>query len=81
MERADITTDVCEQTNRFTINLFKKKIIERELDPRQLEGTWPEACDILEAHFGRITRVMVQNSSKLLTLYRIAVLELNSMKK
>ena len=78
MGNGDITADVSEEMNRFTIHLFKKNIRERGLDVMQLEGTWAEASDILQGHFGRISRIMLKNSSKLLTLYRIAISEMQS---
>jgi len=68
--------NVEEITDRLTIDIFKSKIQEMTLDPRGLRGTWVEACDILQSHFGKLSRIMVQNEYKLHSLYRIAIKEL-----
>jgi hypothetical protein len=76
MEKRVTVDDVGEMADRFMINLYKKRIRETKLDPRQLRGTWSEASDLLKSHFGRLTRVMDNNQGKLLNLYRTAVREL-----
>jgi hypothetical protein len=77
MRRTDtVLRDVGEMTNRLIIDLFKRKIHETELDPERLKGSWDEACEILQRHFGKVSRVMVQNEYKLHYLYRTAIKEL-----
>jgi hypothetical protein len=71
--------DVGEMTNRLVIDLFKRKIYETELDPLRLKGSWNEACEILQSHFGKVSRVMVQNEYKLHSLYRTAIKELQKV--
>ncbi len=71
--------DVGEMTNRLIIDLFKMKIHETELDPKRLKGSWDEACEILQSHFGKISRVMVQNEYKLHSLYRTAIQEIKQL--
>ncbi len=71
--------DVGEMTNRLIIDLFKMKIHETELDPERLKGSWDEACEILQSHFGKISRVMVQNEYKLHSLYRAAIQEIKQV--
>jgi hypothetical protein len=66
-------------TNRLTIDLFKMKIRETKLDPERLKGSWDEACEILQSHFGKISRVMVQNEYKLHSLYRTAIQEIKQV--
>ena len=68
--------DVAEITDRLTIDLFKNNIQETQLDPKRLQGTWVEACSILRAHFGKLSRIMIQNEYKLHALYRAAIKEL-----
>jgi hypothetical protein len=69
-------SDVSEITDRLAIDLFKNKIQETQLDPNRLEGTWVEACSILRDHFGKLSRIMIQNEYKLHSLYRAAIKEL-----
>lgn len=69
-------SDVAEITDRLAIDLFKNKIQETQLDPNRLEGTWVEACSILRDHFGKLSRIMIQNEYKLHSLYRAAIKEL-----
>ncbi len=78
MENESTFRDVEALTKRFMINLYKKRIRETNLDPRRLEGTWAEASRILKEHFGRLSRVMDQNTHKLLSLYRIALEEVRN---
>ncbi len=80
MENATTFRDVEALTNRFMINLYKRRIRETNLDPGRLEGTWAEASRILKEHFGRLSRVMDQNTDKLLSLYRIALEEVRNDK-
>jgi hypothetical protein len=68
--------DVGEMTNRLTIDLFKRKISETKMDPEQLRGSWAEACHILRNHFGKLSRIMIQNEYELHNLYRAAIKEL-----
>ena len=76
MKQTETTVNVREMTDRVMINVFKKKIQEAELDAKRLKGTWAEASDILESHFGKVSRIMTSNQKKLQTLYRIALKEL-----
>ena len=76
MGKAVKTKDVGEMTNRLMIDLYKNKIQEKEVNPRQLNGTWLEAIHILETHFGKISRIMKNNEKKLLNLYKTAIREL-----
>ena len=76
MQKAALITDVQDMTDRFMIVLFKKKIREIKLDPKALKGTWSEASSFLEAHFGKISRIMDNNEFKLLSLYLKALKEL-----
>jgi hypothetical protein len=68
--------DVGEMTNRLTIDLFKRNIHETKMDPEQLRGSWAEACYILRNHFGKLSRIMIQNEYELHNLYRTAIKEL-----
>ena len=76
MEKDDRITDVGQMKDRVMIDLFKKKIAETKADLSQLRGSWSEACDILKAHFGKISRTMVSNENKLRNLYQAAIDEL-----
>jgi hypothetical protein len=76
MERNDEFTDVGEMKDRMMIDLFKKKLHERNADLTQLRGNWNEASEILKAHFGKITRTMVSNENKLRSLYETAIEEM-----
>jgi len=64
MGRNQDFTDVGEMKDRMMIDLFKKKLQERDADLNQLRGSWHEASEILKAHFGKITRTMVSKSRK-----------------
>ena len=77
MRRSDQNLrDVAEITDRLAIDLFKHKIQETQLDPDRLKGTWVEACSILREHFGKLSRIMIQNEYKLHSLYRAAIKEI-----
>ena len=80
METAGTFRDVEALTKRVMINLYKKRIRETRLNPARLKGTWAEASAILAEHFGRFSRVMDQNASKLLALYKIALEEIREGK-
>lgn len=67
-------------TNRVMIEIYKKRICEENLAPERLQGTWAEASRTLAEHFGKLSRVMDQNASKLLKLYRIALKEIREDK-
>ena len=47
--------DMREMKDRVMIDVFKKKIQETELDPKRLKGTWAEASEILQSHFGKLS--------------------------
>ena len=76
MKQTETTVNVREMTDRVMIDVFKQKIQEAELDAKRLKGTWTEASDILESHFGKVSRIMTSNQKELQTLYRIALKEL-----
>lgn len=78
MEKAERFGEVESAIDRFMINLFKKRIREDRLDLTNLKGAWPEVRSILQAHFGKVTRVAEQNQHRLVTLYRIAVDEVKT---
>jgi hypothetical protein len=71
--------DVGEMTNRLTIDLFKRNIHQAKMDPEQLRGSWAEACYILRTHFGKVSRIMIQNEYELHNLYRTAIKELRQI--
>ena len=68
--------DVRQMTDRVMIDLFKRKINDLNRSPSHLEGTWSEAGDLLISHFGKISRIMNQNRSRLHELYNTAIKEL-----
>ena len=76
MRSSERNTDVREIANRVMIDIFKKEIREAETDPERLQGTWMEAREILQNHFGKVSRVMNLNQYKLQRLYKTAVKEL-----
>jgi hypothetical protein len=76
VKQTETTVNVREMTDRVMIDVFKKTIQEVGLDAKRLKGTWTEASDILENHFGKVSRIMTSNQKKLQTLYRIALEEL-----
>ena len=76
MRSSERDTDVRELTDRVLIDIFKKKIREAETDPKRLLGTWIEAREILQNHFGKVSRIMNLNQYKLQRLYKTAIKEL-----
>jgi hypothetical protein len=76
MRSSERDTDVRELTDRVMIDIFKKKIREAETDPKRLLGTWIEAREILQNHFGKVSRIMNLNQYKLQRLYKTAIKEL-----
>jgi uncharacterized protein YcgL (UPF0745 family) len=76
MEKSDRITDVGEMKDRMMIDLFKKRLKDADADLTLLRGNWSEASEILKAHFGKITRTMVNNENKLRNLYQAAIDEL-----
>ena len=68
--------DVRQMTDRVMIDLFKRKISDLNRSPSHLKGTWSEAGDLLMSHFGKISRIMNQNRSRLHELYNAAIKEL-----
>jgi hypothetical protein len=68
--------DIREMVDRVMIDVFKKQIQETELDPKRLKGTRAEAREILQSHFGKVSRVMTLNEFKLQRLYKTAIKEL-----
>ena len=78
MENNAPIRDVDEMKDRLMIDIYKKRILEKKLDPNLLKGSWLEARDLLVAHFGKLSGIMEANKYKLLTLYQISVTELQS---
>ena len=76
MPRARWNQDVNEMTDSLMIDLFKKIILEAKLDLQGLRGTWEEASGILRVHFGKLSRVMVENRGNLHRLYQDSITEL-----
>jgi hypothetical protein len=63
---------------RFMVNLYKRSIRKDGPDPQHLKGNWSEAGAILQARFGKVTRMADQNRRKLVSLYREAVDQLKA---
>ncbi len=78
MKRAEPFSEVEREMDRFMVNLYKRSIRKDGLDPRNLKGNWSEAGAILQARFGKVTRMADQNKHKLVNLYREAVDELKA---
>lgn len=78
MKRAEPFRDVEREMERFMFNLYKRSIRKDGLDPKDLKGNWSEAGAILQARFGKVTRMADQNKHKLVNLYREAVDELKA---
>lgn len=70
--------NVDEMKDRLMIDVFKKTIQERKHDPDLLKGSWEEASDLLVAHFGKLSGIMVANQYKLLALYQLSLMELKT---
>jgi hypothetical protein len=64
--------------DRLMIDVFKKEIREKELDPNLLRGSWTEASDLLVAHYGNLSGVMLANQYKLLALYQLSIMEMQT---
>jgi hypothetical protein len=78
MKREEPFRDAEREMERFMVNLYKRSIRKDGLDPKNLKGNWSEAGAILQARFGKVTRMADQNKRKLITLYREAVDELKA---
>jgi hypothetical protein len=78
METLDACADVDRIMDRLMIDLYKGQIRKTKLDPRNLTGSWDEACTILKVHLGRIDTVIQSNEGRLLSLYRVAIRELRT---
>jgi hypothetical protein len=78
VEKNEPIRNVDEIKDRLMIDIYKKRIMDRKLDPNLLKGSWLEARDLLVAHFGRLSGIMEANKYKLLTLYQISVTELQT---
>ena len=78
MKRAEPFRDVEREMERFMVNLYKRRIQKDGLDPKNLKGSWSEASAILEAHFGKVTRMADKNKDKLVYLFRAAVHEVKA---
>lgn len=79
METNNVVKDVQQMAERLMIDLFKKKIQEKELRSDLLKGTWTEASQILQSHFGKVSRVMTSHQDSLQTLYQTAIKELKQV--
>ncbi|HVO85262.1 MAG TPA: hypothetical protein VMU60_12630 [Syntrophobacteria bacterium] len=78
MENVGAYADVDRIMDRLMIDLYKGQIRKTKLDPRTLTGSWDEACTILKVHLGRIDTVIQSNEGRLLSLYRVAIQELQN---
>jgi hypothetical protein len=78
MKRVEPFSEVEREIDRFMVNLYKRSIRKDGLDPKNLKGNWSEAGAILQARFGKVTRMADQNKHKLVNLYREAVDELTA---
>ena len=76
MQKIFSNQDVDEMTSSLMIDLFKRKILEGKQDLQQLRGTWEEASELLQIHFGKLSRIMVENQGKLHRLYQDSIAEL-----
>ena len=76
MPRARSNQDVDKMTDSLMIELFKKIILEGKMDLQQLSGTWEEASKFLSVHFGKLSRVMMNNQGNLHRLYQDSITEL-----
>ena len=66
------------EEDRQMIELFTKKIQEKNLNPNVLKGSWEEARELLMAHFGQLSSKMEINKYKLLALYQLSIMELQT---
>lgn len=78
MQRNGPRRDVHEMKDRLMIDVFKGKIREKKLDPNLLRGSWNEASDLLVAHFGNLSGIMLANQYKLLALYQLSIMEMQT---
>ena len=78
MKRAEPFRGVEREMERFMVNLYKRSIRKGGLNPENLKGNWSEASAILKAQFGKVTRTADQNQHRLVTLYRVAVVEVKA---
>jgi hypothetical protein len=76
MQKILSNQDANEMTASLMIDVFKRKILEGKQDPQQLRGTWEEASELLRIHFGKLSRIMVENKGKLHRLYQDSIEEL-----
>ena len=76
MPRTSSNQDVNEMTDSLMIDLFKKIILEAKLDLQELSGSWEEASEFLRIHFGKLSRVMMNNQGTLHRLYQDSITEL-----
>ncbi|MEJ2363223.1 MAG: hypothetical protein P8075_04940 [Deltaproteobacteria bacterium] len=76
MPRTSPNQDVNEMTDSLMIDLFKKIILEAKLDLQELSGSWEEASEFLRIHFGKLSRVMMNNQGTLHRLYQDSITEL-----
>ena len=78
MKKNHAMYDVDEMKDKLMIDIFKKKIQEEKLDPNRLKGSWIEASRLLIAHFGKLSSIMEVNQYKLLALYQLSLMELQT---
>jgi hypothetical protein len=77
--RSNSNHDVSEMTESLMIDVFKRIILEEKLDLQELKGTWQEASEFLRNHFGKLSRVMVNNQGNLHRLYQDSIAELRKV--
>ena len=71
--------DADEIINSLIMDLFKKKILERKQDVQQLKGSWEEANEFLRTHFGKLSRIILNNQGKFHRLYQDSIAELKKV--
>jgi hypothetical protein len=76
MHNAPSIQDVDEMTESLMMELFKKKILEGKQDVQKLKGSWEEASELLRIHFGKLSRIMMNNQGTLHRLYQDSIAEL-----
>jgi hypothetical protein len=76
MPRARSNESANTMTDSVMIDVFKRKILAGKLDLRELKGSWEEASELLLLHFGKLSRVMLQNQGKLHRLYQDTIAEM-----
>ena len=69
MQKARLIGDVDEMTDSLMMDVFRRAILGGKVNLEALKGTWEEASYLLLLHFGKLSRVMVENQGTLHRLY------------